>query len=76
MSHALPASATAAGALPPETTTSRLLTGHQLAAAVLLFCLLVLGMAWGAVFLELRSKRDESIAAEVRQNVNLARALQ
>jgi signal transduction histidine kinase len=53
-----------------------LLTGHKLAAAVVLFCLLVLGVAWGAVFLELRSKRDESIAAEVRQNVNLARALQ
>lgn len=53
-----------------------MLTGPRLAWAVAAFCLLVLGMAWGAVLLELRSKRDDAIAAEVRQNVNLARALQ
>lgn len=53
-----------------------MLTGPWLAWAVTVFCLLALGIAWGAVLFELRSKRDETIAAEVRQNVNLARALQ
>jgi len=71
-----PASASAAAPTVPESSVPRLLTGRQLTWAVAGFCLLVLGIAWGAVILELRSKRDEAIAAEVRQNVNLARALQ
>lgn len=71
-----PASAASPKPTAPASSSPRLLTGRQLIWAVAGFCLLVLGIAWGAVLLELRSKRDEAIAAEIRQNVNLARALQ
>lgn len=43
---------------------------------VVFFVLLILGGAWTAVLIDLRFKREETLQAEVRQNANLAQALQ
>lgn len=43
---------------------------------VVFFVLLILGGAWTAVLIDLRFKRDDTLQAEMRQNANLAQALQ
>jgi len=55
---------------------TRWLMGGRLRWVVVFFSLLALVVAWGAVLLELDSKRQDAIKAEVRQNANLALALQ
>lgn len=48
----------------------------RLSAIILLFSLLVLAVAWGAVYAELRLQREDALRDEARQNTNLARVLQ
>ena len=48
----------------------------RLSAIILLFSLLVLTVAWGAVYVELRMQRADNLRDEARQNTNLAHVLQ
>jgi len=54
----------------------RWLTGARLRWVVVISSVLVLVLAWGGVLIELNGKRQDAIKAEIRQNANLALALQ
>lgn len=51
-------------------------TRRPLSALVAVVAVAALALAWGGVALELHLKRTDAVQAEVRQNANLARALQ
>ena len=49
---------------------------RRLAVAIIASGLLLLALAWGSVAMVLKQKRDDALAAEVRQNTNLVSALE
>jgi len=62
--------------LPPPSILMRGFTGSRLSWMVALSVLALLSIGWVAVVLTLDLKARDAVAAEVRQNTNLARVLQ